>query len=176
MLEGAEVTEKTRNHLDRCLTCRSCETTCPSGVEYGKLVDIGRDLVEKEVPRGFVERLTRQALISVLPNRPVFNALLKLGQTFKPVVPGALGKKIPPKRAKTPWPAPRHTRRMLVLDACAQPGATPNVNASAARVLDRLGISLVTARAGVAAPWPITSMIRPVDWTMRANIDAWWPE
>ena len=109
-------------------------------MEYGKLVDIGRDLVEKEVPRGFVERLTRQALISVLPNRPVFNALLKLGQTFKPVVPG-LWVKIPPKRAKTPWPAPRHTRRMLVLDACAQPGATPNVNASAARVLDRLGIS-----------------------------------
>lgn len=178
MLEGAEVTEKTRNHLDRCLTCRSCETTCPSGVEYGKLVDIGRDLVEKEVPRGFVERLTRQALISVLPNRPVFNALLKLGQTFKPVVPGALGKKIPPKRAKTPWPAPRHTRRMLVLDACAQPGATPNVNASAARVLDRLGISLVTApEAGCcgAVAYHLNDQAGGLD-AMRANIDAWWPE
>lgn len=178
MLEGAEVTEKTRNHLDRCLTCRSCETTCPSGVEYGKLVDIGRDLVEKEVPRGFVERLTRQALISVLPNRPVFNALLKLGQAFKPVVPGALGKKIPPKRAKTPWPGARHTRRMLVLDACAQPGATPNVNASAARVLDRLGISLVTApEAGCcgAVAYHLNDQAGGLD-AMRANIDAWWPE
>ena len=178
MLEGAEVTEKTRSHLDRCLTCRSCETTCPSGVEYGKLVDIGRDLVEKEVPRGFVERLTRQALISVLPNRPVFNALLKLGQTFKPVVPGALGKKIPPKRAKTPWPEARHTRRMLVLDACAQPGATPNVNASAARVLDRLGISLVTApEAGCcgAVAYHLNDQAGGLD-AMRANIDAWWPE
>ena len=178
MLEGAEVTEKTRNHLDRCLTCRSCETTCPSGVEYGKLVDIGRDLVEKEVPRGFIERLTRQALISVLPNRPVFNALLKLGQTFKPMVPGALGKKIPPKRAKTPWPAARHARRMLVLDACAQPGATPNVNASAARVLDRLGISLVTApEAGCcgAVAYHLNDQAGGLD-AMRANIDAWWPE
>ena len=178
MLEGAEVTEKTRNHLDRCLTCRSCETTCPSGVEYGKLVDIGRDLVEKEVPRGFVERLTRQALISVLPNRPVFNALLKLGQTFKPVVPGALGKKIPPKRAKTPWPGARHSRRMLVLDACAQPGATPNVNAAAARVLDRLGISLVIApEAGCcgAVAYHLNDQAGGLD-AMRANIDAWWPE
>ena len=178
MLEGAEVTEKTRNHLDRCLTCRSCETTCPSGVEYGKLVDIGRDLVEKEVPRGFVERLTRQALISVLPNRPVFNALLKLGQTFKPVVPGALGKKIPPKRAKTPWPGARHSRRMLVLDACAQPGATPNVNAAAARVLDRLGISLVIApEAGCcgAVAYHLNDQTGGLD-AMRANIDAWWPE
>jgi glycolate oxidase iron-sulfur subunit len=50
MLEGNEVTEKTRLHLDRCLTCRACETTCPSGVQYGRLVDIGRDIIEKHVP------------------------------------------------------------------------------------------------------------------------------
>lgn len=125
MLEGNEVTEKTRTHLDRCLTCRSCETTCPSGVEYGKLVDIGRHIVEKEVPRGFAESLTRQALIKVLPNRPVFTALLKVGQAFKPVIPGKLGKKIPPSRKATPYPTTTHARTMLVLDACAQPGATP---------------------------------------------------
>ena len=178
MLEGGEVTEKTRSHLDRCLTCRSCETTCPSGVEYGQLIDIGRHLVEEQVPRGFVENLTRQALIKVLPNRPVFNALLKLGQAVKPVVPGKLGKKIPPKRAATHWPAAQHSRRMLVLDACAQPGATPNVNAAAARVLDRLGISLVTApSAGCcgAVAYHLNDQEGGLD-AMRANIDAWWPE
>src|SRR4026207_2238042 len=51
MLEGNEVTAKTQNHLDRCLTCRACETTCPSGVEDGRLVDIGRNIVEQHVPR-----------------------------------------------------------------------------------------------------------------------------
>lgn len=178
MLEGEAVSEKTQTHLDRCLTCRSCETTCPSGVEYGQLIDIGRHLVEQEVGRSFTEKLTRQALVKVLPNRPVFNALLKVGQAFKPVIPGKLGKKIPPKRAVTPWPAPRHSRRMLVLDACAQPGATPNVNAAAARVLDRLGISLVAApEAGCcgAVAYHLNDQAGGLD-AMRANIDAWWPE
>ena len=177
MLEGHEVTEKTRTHLDRCLTCRSCETTCPSGVEYGKLIDIGRHIVEKEVPRSFTERLTRQALISVLPNRPLFTALLKVGQAFKPVVPGKLGKKIPPKRSATHWPANSHARTMLVLDACAQPGATPNVNAAAARILDRLGIALKPApEAGCcgAVAYHLNDQAGGLD-AMRANIDAWWP-
>src|ERR1700754_4458477 len=57
MLEGSPVTERTQRHLDRCLTCRACETTCPSGVEYGKRVDIGRDIVEERVPRPAGQRL-----------------------------------------------------------------------------------------------------------------------
>ena len=177
MLEGGEVTEKTRTHLDRCLTCRSCETTCPSGVEYGKLVDIGRHLIEKEAPRGFVENLTRQALIKVLPNRALFTSLLRVGQAFKPVIPGKLGKKIPAKKPSSVWPAARHNRRMLVLDACAQPGATPNVNAAAARVLDRIGISLeIAPKAGCcgAVAYHLNDQEGGLD-AMRANIDAWWP-
>jgi glycolate oxidase iron-sulfur subunit len=51
VLEGKPVTEKTRLHLDRCLTCRSCETTCPSGVRYSRLLDIGRQVVEERLPR-----------------------------------------------------------------------------------------------------------------------------
>src|SRR5881628_3899795 len=61
-LEGAEVTDKTRLHLDRCLTCRACETTCPSGVQYGRLVDIGRSVVEGRVGRSSVDAARRGAL------------------------------------------------------------------------------------------------------------------
>src|SRR5665811_2476670 len=59
MLEGAEVTARTQLHLDRCLTCRACETTCPSGVRYGRLLDIGRTIVDKRAGRTLREQIMR---------------------------------------------------------------------------------------------------------------------
>jgi glycolate oxidase iron-sulfur subunit len=76
VLEGREVSEKTQLHLDRCLTCRSCESTCPSGVRYGRLVDIGRNIVEQRVGRPAGERLKRAALRKVIPNPGLFEPLL----------------------------------------------------------------------------------------------------
>src|SRR5699024_1587301 len=99
IVEGQIPTEKTQLHLDRCLTCRACETTCPSGVEYGKLVDIGRSLVETRVPRSTPTRLVRRLLRFIIPHRRRFGALLTLGRFFKPVLRGPLaplGAKIPP--------------------------------------------------------------------------------
>src|SRR5882762_11359559 len=69
MLEGEPVTASTQLHLDRCLTCRACETTCPSGVRYGRLADIGRKLVDERVSRPFAESLKRRVLAAVLPRR-----------------------------------------------------------------------------------------------------------
>src|SRR6187551_2337237 len=86
MLEGAPVTAKTQLHLDRCLTCRACETTCPSGVEYGRLVDIGRELVEARVGRGPLESFKRRMLRAVVPNRALFGSLLKVGQLVRPLL------------------------------------------------------------------------------------------
>src|SRR3989441_256733 len=102
-LEGAEVTARTRLHLDRCLTCRACETTCPSGVRYGRLVDIGRAVVEAKTRRGSLERARRALLAWGLPRAGLFAAALRLGQLVGPLV------KVPP-RARPPgaWPAPRH--------------------------------------------------------------------
>lgn len=177
MLEGAPVSERTQLHLDRCLTCRACETTCPSGVEYGRLVDIGRGLLERKVARAPWDRLRRWLLAHTLPSRTLFGAALALGRAARPLLPATLARRIPPRRAAGRWPAPRHGRRMLVLAGCVQPGVAPSINAAAARVLDRAGVSLVdVARAGCCGA--VTFHLNYQDQALafvKRNIDAWWP-
>jgi glycolate oxidase iron-sulfur subunit len=177
-LEGAPVTKKTQLHLDRCLTCRACETTCPSGVRYGRLVDIGRALVEARTPRSPLDRFSRAVLGFALPRRRLFGLLAGLGRSLRPLLPGALKAKLP--RAVAPageWPAPRHARKMLALAGCVQPSLAPSINAAAARVLDRFGISLIEVPgAGCcgALRFHLNYQERGRD-DMRALIDAWWP-
>jgi glycolate oxidase iron-sulfur subunit len=177
-LEGRAVTAKTMLHLDRCLTCRSCETTCPSGVQYGRLLDIGRRVVGERVGRSMLDRLRRGTLASVLPRRGLFGVLLALGRTVRPLMPSALKEKVPAAAAPAgSWPAARHGRRMLVLAGCVQPVLAPDINAAAARVLDRLGISLVEApgaRCCGAVRFHLDYQAEGLD-DMRALIDAWWP-
>ena len=178
MLEGAAVTARTQLHLDRCLTCRACETTCPSGVQYGRLVDIGRRLAEERVPRPLWQRFKRWGLRAVLPRRALFAALLRLGRWLRPLLPFALQDKIPATvPAAGAWPAARHERKMLVLAGCVQPALSPDINAAAARVLDRLGISLIEApEAGCcgAVRFHLNAQEEGLA-DMRALIDAWWP-
>ena len=178
VLEGEPATAKTRLHLDRCLTCRSCETTCPSGVHYSRLLDIGRHIVEKRTVRGVFESLQRKALRAVIPNPALFKPLLKLGQLARPFLPASLKNKVPPPAtAAKPWPQSSHARRMLVLEGCAQPSLSPATNAAAARVLDRLGITLVRApNAGCcgAVSLHLSAQDEALAY-MRRNIDAWWP-
>ena len=178
MLEGAEVTARTQLHLDRCLTCRACETTCPSGVQYGRLADIGRKLAEERVPRALQARLLRFALRAVLPRRALFGMLLGLGRWMRPALPFALQDKVPAAvPAAGAWPAARHARRMLVLAGCVQPALSPNINAAGARVLDKLGISLIEAPGAVccgAVRFHLNAQEDGLD-DMRALIDAWWP-
>ncbi|RCV91557.1 glycolate oxidase subunit GlcF [Billgrantia montanilacus] len=177
--DDVNVTEQTRLHLDRCLTCRNCETTCPSGVEYHKLLDIGRAEIERRVPRKASDRALRYGLRKALTDPKRFQALLKLGQTFKPLAPGKLRDKLPPKPvdAGARPESKKHKRQMLILEGCVQPGLSPNTNAATARVLDRLGIGLT--------PAPEAGCCGAVDFHLnaqddgrariRANIDAWWP-
>ena len=178
VLEGAAPTAKTQRHLDRCLTCRNCETTCPSGVEYGKLLDIGRHLVEEKVGRGPVDAATRAALKTGLGTPLLFNTALKFGQAVRGLMPDALKARIPAPEIGNDWPAPRHARRMLVLQGCVQPGLKPNINAAAARVLDRVGISLtVAAEAGCCGA--LAHHLNDTDAGLEAarrNIDVWLPQ
>jgi len=178
VLEGHRPTRITQGHLDRCLTCRSCETTCPSGVRYGRLVDIGRHLVEQRVTRPAAERLLRRVLVRLVPFPRRFGVLTALGRLARPLLPEAVASKVPRPRPAGEWPRPRGRRRVLVLAGCVQSVATPGTNAAAARVLDRLGIDLVTAPgAGCcgAVAYHLNAQREGLD-AMRRNIDAWWPE
>jgi len=177
MLEGETPTAKTQLHLDRCLTCRSCESTCPSGVRYGRLADIGRGIVEDKVGRSAWDRTRRAVLGAVLPNAGLFSFLLGLGRTFKPFLPSVLRDKIPAKNDAGDWPVPGHARKMLVLAGCVQPALAPRINAAAARVLDRQGVSLIEAPgAGCcgAVRYHLDDQAGGRA-DMRALIDAWWP-
>jgi glycolate oxidase iron-sulfur subunit len=177
-LEGHGVTDKTRLHLDRCLTCRACETTCPSGVQYGRLLDIGRKLVEEKTTRPVEERLKRCLIAEVLPRRRLFGLLLGMGRLARKLLPTALAEKIPAAAPRAgAWPALRHARKMLVLAGCVQPAISPDINAAAARVLDRAGISLVEVPgAGCcgALRFHVGYQERGLA-DMRSMIDAWWP-
>lgn len=178
MLEGAPITAATQTHLDRCLSCRNCESTCPSGVEYHTLLDIGRDFIEQQVPRSLGSRLARGGLRAVVPHAGLFKALTRTGQLFRPWLPGGVQAKLPrPARAAGERPAPRHARRMLILEGCVQPGFSPNTNAATARVLDRLGISLMPATQAAccgAVDYHMNAQHAGLD-RARHNIDAWWP-
>ena len=177
VLEGAQPSSKTQLHLDRCLTCRNCETTCPSGVRYGRLVDIGRKVVDERVPRSWPQRLLRSALKQVLPRKAVFSPALRLGQALFPILPPVIRNKVPPRQHAGTWPKRQHARKMLLLDGCVQPAMAPNINAASARVLDALGIQLVIARkAGCcgAIRYHLNDHEAAYE-DMRRNIDAWWP-
>ncbi|MCO5095903.1 MAG: glycolate oxidase subunit GlcF [Rhodocyclaceae bacterium] len=177
MLEGGSYTVKTRTHLDRCLTCRACETTCPSGVEYHRLIDIGRALAEERLPRSAGQRLLRFVLREFLPRRGLFTPAMRLGQLFRPLLPAALKAKVPPRQKSAPVTRRHHARRMLMLAGCVQPAMAPNINDAAARVLDRLGIALVEVDgAGCcgAVRYHLHDQAGALD-EARRNIDAWWP-
>lgn len=178
MLEGDEVSDSTLLHLDRCLSCRNCETTCPSGVKYHNLLDIGRGFIEQQVPRPARDRLLRGALRTVVPRAELFKALLRTGSAFRPLLPAHLADHLPqaarPARARPPV---RHARRVLMLEGCVQPSLSPNTNAAAARVLDRLGLSVVPVReAGCCGALDYHLNAQEAGLARaRRNIDAWWP-
>ena len=177
VLEGAPVTVKTQVHLDRCLTCRACETTCPSGVRYARLADIGRALVERQVPRPLSERLIRRLLIAVVPHRRVMSSLLGLGRAFRPLLPARLKAKVPARRKPGTRPEPTGGRKVVALAGCVQSAATPLTNAALARVLARLGIDLVEPKAAGccgAVAYHLNDQAKGLA-AMRRNIDAWWP-
>ncbi len=178
ILEGQKPTIETQKHLDRCLTCRSCESTCPSGVQYGRLVDIGRDIVEKNVSRSLLDNAKRNLLNKIIPNPKLFRPLLMIGRLAKPILPSSIKRKIPiPQQTKNNWPAASHTRKMLILDGCVQPTLAPNINIATARVLDSLGITVLrVSEAGCCGA--VTHHLNKQEEAIshiKRNIDAWWP-
>jgi glycolate oxidase iron-sulfur subunit len=177
VLEGDPVTQKTQLHLDRCLTCRNCETTCPSGVQYGRLLDIGRAIVERKVGRTPAEAAQRWGLRRALLSGSLFGAAVSSARMLKGLLPRGLGSRIPATENAGAWPVPRHARTMLVMEGCVQPALKPNIDAATARVFDRIGISVLRAAGGgccgaLSHHLNATEEARSI---VRRNIDAWWP-
>ncbi|MGN6703369.1 MAG: glycolate oxidase subunit GlcF [Burkholderiaceae bacterium] len=177
VLEGKPATRATQVHLDRCLTCRNCETTCPSGVQYGRLVEIGRATVDKQVERPLGEQMLRDTLKETLPRKWLFSPAMKAGKLARPLLPKVLKNKVPAPQDAGAWPTRHHARRMLLLDGCVQPSMSPNINTATARVLDALGVELVVASKASccgAIRYHMNDHAGGMD-DMRRNIDAWWP-
>jgi len=178
VLEGQPASPITQLHLDRCLTCSNCETTCPSGVEYHTLLDIGRAVVDEQITRPLSQRLLRTGLRSVVTKPRLFKVLVKIGSTLQPILPAALKTKLPrsiPRASRLP--KTHHSRKVLMLDGCVQPALSPNTNAAAARVLDRLGIRVIPAPSAVccgAVDYHLDAQTAGLN-RARRNIDAWWP-
>jgi glycolate oxidase iron-sulfur subunit len=177
VLEGAPATANTQLHLDRCLTCRSCESTCPSGVAYGRLADIGRKVVEDQVGRGPLDGLKRKLLATGLSSPALFGSAAAAGRAVRGLLPQSLRQKLPDADPAGPWPPARHARRMVVLEGCVQPSLAPDINAAAARVLDRIGISLIRApRAGCCGAVEFHLNYQDAGReAMGRNVDAWFP-
>lgn len=182
VLEGKKVTNKTQTHLDRCLSCRSCETTCPSGVQYGRLVDIGCELVDSQVIRSPVDRIKRFSLRKLLPYPQRFSLLLRVGQWLKPILPLSIKQKIPARQNRVPWPENNQVdqsqqRKMLVVQGCVQSVATPNTNSATANILHKLGIELIAVSGAGCCGAISQHLSAPKEALafMRRNIDVWWP-
>ena len=178
VLEGTPATRSTQIHLDRCLTCRNCETTCPSGVQYGRLLDIGRAIVDEQVPRPVGERAIRWMLKEGLPS-PLFAPAMKLGQALRPLLPTVLKAKVPAPApgSNAQWPTRTHDRKVLMLMGCVQPTMQPNINRATARVLDCAGVqTLVAEEAGCCGALRMHLSDHAGSLSdMRRNVDAWWP-
>ena len=182
LLEGETPSPMTRLHLDRCLSCRSCETTCPSQVPYGRLVEIGRQVIDQRLSaigngRTIFNRFSRWLLREGLTRPKLFGFVLATGQSIAPLMPALIQKRIPTKRMRSKWPLVNREQKMVLLEGCVQESLAPNINAATARVFDKVGIECIcSTKAGCCGA------IRHHNGDpegalndMRRNIDAWMP-
>jgi glycolate oxidase iron-sulfur subunit len=175
--EGEPANDQMLKHLDRCLTCRSCETTCPSGVNYSRLLEIGRQAIEEELPRPLLARLFRTAIVRFICSGWFFSLSVGLGQAIKWMLPGKIALSVPDRQEPISRRRSSHQRKVLMLSGCVQSTLTPNTNNAAANVLNKLGIQVVELNSnqccGAAAMH--TSSAAYGSEQAKKLIDAWWP-
>jgi glycolate oxidase iron-sulfur subunit len=169
-LEGNDVSANSLVHLDRCLTCRSCETTCPSGVEYGHLLDIGREYIEARTPRPWAQRLFRWSLRKTLRTPWLFNTLTTLWPFARHSSANAgLKKQVELSGQQS------YTRQVLLISGCVQPALAPNINLASRKVLNKLGIGVIETpqQQCCGAIDHHLSASEAALQQVKTNIDAW---
>lgn len=145
MLETGEVADGVAQHLDRCLTCRACETACPSGVAYGELADIGRGFMRNRRQLSFRRRALTMLLRAIVPEPRRFGAVLRVGQLLRPLMPRSLAALVPKRQPPVEEVrAVNAKRRVLLLQGCVQRSATPNVNRALSHLLATRNIAVDT--------------------------------
>ncbi len=198
MLENEKpATAQVVKHVDRCLSCLSCMTTCPSGVHYMHLVDHARAYIEETYKRSWSDRFMRAMLAKILPNRQLFRLALAMARMVKPLAPlvsaiPVIGSRLnamlalapaqAPVRASSPEVIPSQSpgngKRVVIMDGCAQPVLQPSINLAARRLLARAGVECITARGEGCCGALVHHMGRESESLgyARCNIDAWMAE
>ncbi len=177
VLEGRDPGRETQLHLDRCLTCRNCESTCPSGVNYSELLNIGRSIVNKKVTRSLFQRTLHFSLRKLFLSRFLFTALLKTGQTLKPVLPASLKASIPDRQLQPDFTRQSHNRKILLITGCVQPALKPNIDSAARIVFDKLDIECIES-PDTQCCGSLSHHLNAEEEAFRIiknNIDNWWP-
>lgn len=178
MLEAQEVDRVTVTHLDRCLTCRSCETTCPSGVVYSELLEIGRNYIAANYRRSLLDRLKRNWLIRTVPHVERFRRWAQLGRAFSWFLPRRLRQMLPPpprqQKLEQPVCAEPSVGTVLLLQGCVQRLATPEVTATLSSLLASRNIAVVeAAHEGCCGALELhLGEESPALATMRATLDT----
>ncbi|MCK4743235.1 MAG: glycolate oxidase subunit GlcF [Sulfuriflexus sp.] len=176
MFETGENSSQTLKHLDRCLTCRNCETTCPSGVQYGRLLTIGREIAEKNSPRLAFAALLRWSLRQVIPHRKRIGLVVKLATKLRRILPASVQRQLPTSKNNDAI-LDRHQRMVILPAGCAQDAFAPDINADCRIILDKLGVTAVEIDADSCCGAMSEHMAKSAEahHFIKKNINAWWP-
>ncbi|MCX7946615.1 MAG: glycolate oxidase subunit GlcF [Hydrogenophilus sp.] len=179
LVERGVVTRSMVRHFDRCLTCRACERSCPSGVQYHRVVAVGRAVSEEMGVRPFFERWRRGGLAWWVTHRALLRWAVGVGRTVRPFLPKGLARLVPPRAPREwQWPSVSEPReRWWLLEGCVQPVVRPEVDQAAATVLGVVGVEVAYAR-GSGCCGAVDFHLGRVEVARaraRANVRAWWP-
>ena len=178
LLEGDVDSSVVQTHLDRCLTCRGCETTCPSGVEYAELLDVGRTQLAEQNTLGFFNSFYRWCLRRFLTNRSLFKSCVSIARLFKPLLPRGLTKQLNNARYQpTATQVSACSRKVILFRGCVQPTLTPDTNLIVKDLLTEIGIEAIEVEQEQccgALSHHLAAQNEAKDF-IRNNIDSWWP-
>jgi glycolate oxidase iron-sulfur subunit len=175
--EGEPANAEMLKHLDRCLTCRACETTCPSGVKYSHLLEIGKESIEQELPRPWWDRARRWGIVRFINSGWLFALSIRIGQAFAWILPAKLKASVPLRQTPVACANTTHARKVLMLAGCVQPALAPNTNACASNLLNKFGIEVIEVPGNLCCGAAAFHTSEPEYGMQQVKqlIDSWWP-